>query len=229
MKLIDEYNIKARFFPVIIAAFPLLLFLKIHFKTELQVITELLEVKFVGEVTISIAILWFLSMLNRELSKYIEKCYFGEPRIFPTTYLMLYSNQYLSDDMKDIYREKVKESFNRTVPSRESEQESPQEAIKQLGEIAQLVLESCRSNQLLFKHNIWYGFWRNLTSAIMIVLPFLLACIVFSFYKNQIPFVQLAFLLSMIIIIIFHKKIWKTKAEQFANKLFSIFIHQNLN
>ena len=229
MKILDEYNLKARVFPVVIAAFPLLLFLQEQFKTEINSLNELLQMKIAGEVTIYIAMLWFLSMLNRELSKYIEKRYFGEPRIFPTTYLMLYENQFLSDNMKDLYRKFVDDQFNHTSPTRELEKENKLEAMKQLGEIAQLVLESCRENQLLFKHNIWYGFWRNLTSAILVVFPLVLTIVIYKLYSNEIPVILLAFLFIMFLIIIFHKRIWKTKSEQFANKLFSIFINKNSN
>lgn len=224
MKIFDEYNLKARVFPVLIAAFPILLFLQEQFMGEMNSLKELLKFEVVGETSFLLVLLWFISMLNREISKAMEKYYYGEPRVFPTTYLMLFSNNILSDEMKSIYREQVGHVFSRNAPSKEQELERPDETKKLLGEIAQLVLDSCRDDVLLFKHNIWYGFWRNLISAIIIVFPFILAIVVYGFYQREISLIQIGFLIVISAIIIFHKRIWKVNAERFAKKLFSIFL-----
>ncbi len=224
MKIFDEYNLKARVFPVLIATFPIILFLHEQFMGELNSLKALLKFEVVGETSLLLVILWFVSMVNREISKGMEKCYYGEPRVFPTTYLMLYSNDVLSEEMKDVYRAKVTQLFNRKTLSKGLELENPEEAKKHMGEVAQLVLDSCRDDTLLFKHNIWYGFWRNLISAILIVFPFILAIVIYNFYHSEIPIIQVGFLMVILVIIVFHKRIWKANAERFAKKLFSIFL-----
>eukprot|EP01029_Cantina_marsupialis_P024137 TRINITY_DN6137_c0_g3_i1.p1 TRINITY_DN6137_c0_g3~~TRINITY_DN6137_c0_g3_i1.p1 ORF type:complete len:241 (+),score=11.81 TRINITY_DN6137_c0_g3_i1:107-829(+) len=224
MKILDEYNLKARVFPVLIAAFPIILFLQEQFMGEMNSLIELLKFEVLGGTSFLLILLWFISMLNREISKAMEKYYYGEPRVFPSTYLMLYTNNVLSEEMKNTYRAKVTLLFKREAPLKELELENLEEAIKHLGEIAQLVLDSCRDDVLLFKHNIWYGFWRNLISAILILFPFVLAIVIYDFYRSDLPIIQLGFLIVMSVIILLHKRIWKVNAERFAKKLFSIFL-----
>ena len=75
---------------------------------------------------------------------------------------MTYADSTFSDSYKDKYRELILDRFNFDLLNKEEEETNPIEAKKRLNEATELVKVEIQDGYLVLKHNIWFGFFRNI-------------------------------------------------------------------
>ena len=148
LKFLDAYVIFARYLPAILSALPIFVFwfyLSNNVQLEM-LISFILSLKFLGGITISIALLYIYSLAIREVSKRFERRYFtgGDAKGFPTTYLMTYADKTFSDSYKNKYRQVVLKRFDFELLNKEGEKADPVEAKRRLNEAAGLVRQEIR-------------------------------------------------------------------------------------
>ena len=116
----DSYTLYARIFPALISALPL--FILSYFISALGelsgLVSYILNLNFLGTVTLGVVFLYFYAQVIRTASKFFEKRYFLSGRGFPTTYLMLYGDGTFSRNYKDAYRARAAKAFQITLPLR---------------------------------------------------------------------------------------------------------------
>ena len=177
--MFSKYSIQARIFPAIICAIPALFF-QYFFLSKLisSFLIFLGELSFVGDITISVVVIYFFSQVNRFLSKvFFEK----EEAYMPTTDFLLFSNQEYSDNFKrNIYR-KLEDDFGMGMPSEREQSDDESGSRKRIAEAMSLARKKVGSGKLLLQHNIEYGFWRNLIGGSILALVFSVLDVVFSF------------------------------------------------
>jgi hypothetical protein len=225
----DTYTLYARFFPGILAATPLfVLWFFLARETEWKdLLNFVLSLKFLGTVSISAAFLYFYSQFIRITSKHFERKYFTGSRGFPTTYFMLYADQTYSSDYKDKFRERVKKILKLDPLNVAEESAQPQEARNRLNEAFNHIRLKVGNGKLVLKHNIWYGFSRNLIGGAIYASIFCAANIGigWAFFKSPPLVIVSAVLLAVYLcILIFHKPILFQNAEAYARQLISEFM-----
>jgi len=231
-KLFDSYTIFARIFPSIISSLPLLLlWYSLSENVQLtKLISFLLSIKFFGAISITVIFLYFYAQLIRITSKYFENKYFIKNKGFPTTYLMTYENDAYSEVYKDQYREFVRKNFNLELLSKNEEKSNIIEARKRLNETTKLIILKIRDGVLVKKHNIWYGFFRNLIGGSIYSIIFCLLNVFVSHFllKNLTLTIFSIVLLTMyLVVFLFRNTILKQNAEAYAKQIISEFFSIN--
>ncbi|WP_310991235.1 hypothetical protein [Aequorivita marina] len=182
-----EYYIKARLFPTIICAVPLLTLYYFGFSEKIINFIEFLKgYKWVSDITISVAIIYFMTQINRFVAKEIfQKLFFKDEIKMPTTNFLLQSNTFFVDGTKKRIRKKIKANFRIELLSLSQENENELEARKTIVDAVAQIKNVTRDNTLLFQHNIEYGFTRNLIGGCAIAILVILFNL--YFFKTIIP------------------------------------------
>lgn len=228
----DSYALHARAFPALISSLPL--FILWYFISTLGELSELmsyiLNLKFLGGLTLGIVFLYFYAQLIRTASKFLEKRYFLEARGFPTTYLMLYSDSSFSRNYKDAYRERAAKAFGLALPTEEDEKEDLLETKKRLHEITKHIILQMGNGHLILKHNVWYGFFRNLVGGALFSSLFCLLNIYIGAVVVKNPTLwasSIALLVCFVFLLVWRKPILVQHAEAYAKQLIAEFMEKN--
>lgn len=221
----NSYGIKARLFPTVLTSIPLLFLQYFYLSPQFnEFLTHLSQIKFIGNITISAVILYFLSQLNRTIGKDVfEKWYFSDESKMPTTTLLLYSNKYYSDGYKDKIRDKIKKDFDLNLPKKNSTL-SELEQRKRIVEAIGLVRRKVGSGTLLLQHNIEYGFMRNLIGGSVISFMVSLICLRVFYQDTDLLKWSIGFSIFYLTLIIFSKPLIKGKGVLYAKVLFQEYL-----
>lgn len=224
-----EYYIKARLFPTIICAVPLLTLYYFGFSQKIINFIEFLEdYKWVSDITISIAIIYFLTQINRFIAKeFFQNIFFKDEKNMPSTNFLLHSSTFFAESTKNRIRKKIKENFGIELlnPSQENDNES--EARKTIVDAVAQIRNVTRDNHLLLQHNIEYGFTRNFIGGCTIAV--FVSLFNLYFFKNIIPN-DLAFNISIVCSILYLMPILISKylvnryGKYYAKVLFEQFL-----
>lgn len=215
----NEYNLKARVYPTLIALVPALLFLYffIHDLAKLGVIISL-----ISSSVLTILCLYFLSDIVRNLGKLVEIKIFKNELYFPTTEFLLHANAKLSKSKRAQIYDKVKKDYGCILCSAEEEKKDESAARQKIKEAVGMVRQKVGDGRLVLGFNIRYGFWRNLIgislfSAVFCVFGF----IFFLIGKNYTAYLVFAtFFLPYLAIFTFRKGLLKFFGYQYADQLF---------
>jgi len=156
---VDSYDLKARYFPSVILALPVLVTLWTCFYYEIETVSKIWGGIF------SAAVLYFISIFVRALGEKIE------PRLWeswggaPSTLLVSWVNNRIGDNLKAKYHEMVRLDQGLPMPTKEEEQADPPKAAQMIEDAFERVKGVIRKND---KGGLWwiadaeYGFARNL-------------------------------------------------------------------
>lgn len=203
--MFNKYTIQARFIPTIIIAVPIFVLQYNFFSKEIiDFLTFLGGLKFAGNITISIAVLYFVSQINR----FISKTFFEKPEIYmPTTDFLLLNNTEYSEGYKQKIYKKLENEFDLKIPSKSIQGEDELSARKRIAEVMSLARKRVGKGKLLLQHNIEYGFWRNLVGGSIFAVLFSLIILYLSYIRNDYTFLIISIiLLVMFSIILFCNK-----------------------
>lgn len=229
LKLFDKYVLLARFFPCIISVLPLLvLAFFLSGDVELRKLAEFLcSLKFYGEVTLSLVALYFYAQMIRFVSKLLEASYFIKAKGFPTTYLMSYADDTYSESYKDKYRKLVKQDFGIELLDKNGEASDVMEAKKRLDEVTKHVILKIKEGHLVLKHNIWYGFVRNLIGGAIFSVIFCLMDIVIGaaiVKSSRLVVISVVLLIPYVLLLSFWKPLLRQNAEAYAKQLIAEYV-----
>lgn len=224
-----EYNLKARLFPTIICAVPLLTLYYFGFSEKVIDFIEFLKgYKWASDITISTAIIYFMTQINRFVSKELfQNIFFKEEKNMPTTIFLLHSNIFLAQNTKRHIREKIKEKFGIELLSAPQENENESEARKVIIDAVAQIRNVTRDNNLLLQHNIEYGFTRNLIGGCFIAI--LVTMFNLYFFKtvaiNEQAFnISIIFGILYLIPIILSRYLVNKYGKNYAKVLFEQFL-----
>lgn len=224
----DKYEIIARILPATIVLIPFLLFtMKCDISSLSLFLQDLLKVKIIGNLTISLVLLYLLSQINRFLGKFIfERIYFKDELEMPTTIFMLFSDSKLSKKYKMQIRAKVKADFNIDLPNELDEEVDLLESKKMIIEAVGLIREKVQGGRLLLQHNIEYGFTRNLIGGSIVgVLMSIFDVIYFSNVNSNVFYwLSLALGIFFVLLLVLRTSIINHFANQYAKRLFIEYI-----
>lgn len=231
MKIIpDKYEVLARIFPAVIVLIPFLIFTMNCDISMLSVFfDDLLKVKIIGNITIALILLYFLSQANRFFGKFLfERILFKDELEMPTTRFMLFSDSTLSKTYKLQIRVKIKADFNNNMPTEEDETNDLVETKKRIVEVVALIREKVKRGRLLLQHNIEYGFARNLIGGSIIGLVVSIFDIVYfySVHSNPILYISTFSACFFSVLLLCNKPIINHLGNQYAKRLFTEYLNK---
>ncbi len=228
----DSYTLHARVFPALISALPL--FVLWYFISSLGELSGLasyvLGLNFLGTVTLGIVFLYFYAQVIRTASKFLEERYFLKERGFPTTYLMLYGDPTYSRNYKNYFRARAAKAFGITLPTEEDEREDLEETKKRLHEITKHVILQLGSGHLVLRHNVWYGFFRNLVGGALFASLFCILNIYIGIVildNSTLWVTSVVLLVFFAFLLLWRKPILVQHAEAYAKQLTAEFMENN--
>ncbi len=223
----NKYTLYARIIPTLICSIPALLFQYFFLDQEIaNFIGFLGNLEFIGDITLSIAIIYGLSQVNRLIAKiFFEQ----EEAYMPTTNFLLFSNsEYTKDHKQKIYK-KIQKDFDIQLPSEKEQNKNELKSRKQIAEAMSLVRRKVGSGKLLLQHNIEYGFWRNFIGSTLFAIFFSITdfYLAFSQSKNSIFNLSIVLLFVYLVPLIFHKNIIRKVGYLYAKVLIQEYLGMN--
>lgn len=186
---IDKYYIRARLFPTILTAAPVILFFN-NFVAPLY--NENLASVFTTLPTItntmfSAALMFLQILLNRFCAKEVfQKFYFEDELKMPTTNHLLWADLSLEDSIKRKIRTKIRDKYDITLLSQEDEAIEETRGRKLIKTAVSQIRISLRGNPMLQDHNIHFGFFRNLVGGSLLATVFSILILILAFvYSYQ--------------------------------------------
>ncbi|MCK4357899.1 MAG: hypothetical protein KAW92_04025 [Candidatus Cloacimonetes bacterium] len=226
----DKYSRTARIYPSIIILIPFLVFTIYCDIENLKVIfDDLLKVKIIGNITISIVLLYLLSQINRFLGKFLfERYIFHNELEMPTTNLLLFSNSEFSKEYKIQIREKINSDFQLNMPSKQDESENLENTKKRIVEAVGLIRQKVKNGRLLLQHNIEYGFARNLIGGAILGVVMSIFDVFYFFKLNNVIIGWFSVVLTIffLTLLVLHKPIINHLGNQYTKRLFQEYLQK---
>lgn len=216
----SKYSLEARVFPTVLGLVPLFL-LQYLYITDLLPI-ELLALLIVGNITLSLVLLYALSeFVVRLIGKVLEEKIFDSRKNMPTTRMLLFGDGEYSADFKERIRAKVNSDFGLLLPDAQEESRDEKEARVRIKEVVGLVIKHVGSGSLVLQHNIAYGFARNFWGTSVLGIIFGIPLLVVAYINSDLAVVVLSCILLGIycIYILFGKKTIVFFGNLYARKL----------
>ena len=224
------YEKRARLYPVVITmlipGFIAFLFLTYSFKWDvnpmIRVITAIIPAGLIAA-----AFSYYLKNIVRAISKWIFqfKYYKKDESYMPTTELLLWSNDELSDDYKIRIRNKLSIKFNIELSSKEEEILNEKKARKLIAEVVPQIREITREDIILFNYNCYYGSIRNVIGGSMLALIIVATLFIVNIFTHTLPiYYTLIGLVINILPILFSRPIMIFFGYEYAKKLYETFM-----
>lgn len=171
----DRYFYIARVFPALITSIPMLVFfnkiISVQYHSALKNVLELLPM--ITHLGLSAAVIFLCVQINRFLAKEVfQRFYFNQELHMPTTSLILWKSNYYDDAIKTKIRDKIQQTFEITLLSPTEEQQNENKARSLIATAVSQIRIALESSSMLSRHNIEYGFWRNLMGGSLLALIF---------------------------------------------------------
>lgn len=226
---INQYYYKARFLPTVLTSIPAVVlynkFISNLYYDKLENIFSILPS--ITDVTMSAAIIFLLVQINRLISKELfQRLFFKDEMNMPTTDLLLKANTELDTSIKKKIEDKIKSKFEIDLYSSIDECANENDARKLIVTTVSQIRNILRDNVLLFRHNIEYGFFRNLIGGSFLAFIISVIIIVLSHFNNDVHTRDIGFILAGIYFlpIILSKFIIKKYGKYYAKILFEQFL-----
>ncbi len=221
--LFNEYSLRARLYPAVLCSIPFLMIKVVLVDKYIPGITEKILTFAIAGVPIWAALVYFLTQVNRFVSKTI----FEDKNNFPTLRMLMPSSKEMSLNMRSKIMERAKDDFNLYLPDLNDEKEDIGVTETRIKEIVGMIINKVGRGTLLLQHNFEYGFARNLMGGSVVAgIVSAIDAIVFRFILPN----QTAFILSIILLvcylvpIVFSRSVLKNYSKEYAEKLFREYL-----
>ena len=230
MKMLDEYEIKARYVPAVITALPIIIFTSfVKKETWLDLFANSKWVLPVENISLSVISFFFLMWMQRAIGKHVfERYVFKSGVDFPTTTMLLFQDKFLSGDAKKKIRKKIKADFDITLLNEQQERADSDEAKKTIRDAVARVCPLVGKGIHTFQYNCFYGMIRNLIAgSIWALLVSIINAVIFG-KENLIGMgVCIVMALFFLAVLCLHKPILRHHAKEYAKCLFAEY--QSIN
>ncbi len=226
---VNKYYFKARLFPTVLTSIPVIIlynkFVSILYHDKLEKIFSLLPS--VTDIILSSAIIFLLVQVNRFLSKEIfQRLYFKDEKNMPTTNMLLKSNNELEISIKQKIEDKIKTKFGIDLLSITDESSDESRARKLITTVVSQIRNVLRNNTLLLQHNIEYGFFRNLIGGSFLAFVISIIIVILSYHTHDLTIRNLGWILTIVyfVPILCSKLIINRYGKYYAKILYEQFL-----
>lgn len=193
-------------------------------KTWMRALTYLLSLSAIGT-----ALFFLLMFIFRGIGKaYPEKLLFCD-RLKPTNRLLYTDDDCYTEEKKNEIRKKIKAKKNIDLLKFKTKTYKNKKYVKRVDEAVSWILDVTRFDEILFEYNCIYGFWRNLTAALLIESLFLFGLAAVNKWVFVLPFGNAFIWLAAIVLLI---SVWTTfvtykNGMVFAKRVYDVFMNLN--
>ena len=229
-KMLDEYEVMARYVPAIATAVPIIMLASIV-KTSVwcALFRDLNWFLAVENVSISLIAVLFLMHIQRSVGKYcVEGPLFGDELGFPTTTMLLLADSSLSMALKDKARKRIEKDLGITLLDESQEATKPDEARRTIRDAVRLMRGQVGKGIMTHKYNIQYGFMRNLVAGTFWAVPtgFLCSWLLKQQGQSAGAIVALSITIVFVVLLLVHRPLLRRAAMSYATVLISEFVSQ---
>lgn len=211
-------------FPALLTSIPLFVLYFFSLNPSLEnFLSGLFSLQVASDITISLALLYGFSQLNRFLSKQLfEKKIFSDGLYLPTTNCLLNRDQSFSDEFKTKLHSKIKTDFGIEILAKAEEAKDELKARKIISEAVGQIRSKVVAGRLTEQHNAEYGFVRNLVGGSVASLSFSIINVgVFGLLSYNTNAIVITMVLGFVylLVLIFSKKVILSFGQHYARIL----------
>ena len=138
--------------------------------------------------TISTALFFLIRLILRDISKlYPEKIIFCD-RLNPMIRILYVNDATYTEEHRSEIREKIKSKKNIDLQKFKNKTHKNKNYAKRVNEAVPWLLDVTRFDDILFEFNCFYGFWRNLTGALLLDTLLVFALVAVNKWLYTLPF-----------------------------------------
>lgn len=181
--------------------------------------------------TFSTALFFLLRFTLRDISKFYPGMIIFCDRLKPTSRILYSNDSSYSEVQKTEIRKKIKLTKNIDLLKYKTKTYKNKKYVKRVDEAVAWLLDVTRFDDILFEQNCLYGFWRNLTAALLVdaILVFTMAAINKWYYALPLGdhFVRIGLLLLLLTIPV----TWVAyrNGRTFAKRMYDVFMNLDDN
>lgn len=226
-----KYNDWARAYPAyIFLAIPVVLGISMGINDYIE--TKLLGKAFIYLIsisTISAALSFLLRLTIRDISKFYPGKILFCDRLKPTTKLLYSNDSTYTEEQKNEIRKKIKSKKNIDLQKYKLKTFRNKKYVKRVDEAVAWLLDITRFDNILFEYNCIYGFWRNLTGALLVDALFIFGLAAVNKWFYILPFgSSLVWIgLTVLLLTILTTIVAYSNGHVFAKKVYDVFMNLN--
>jgi hypothetical protein len=176
---------------------------------------------------ISVGLIFLMTQVNRLLSKEIfQKFFFREEINMPSTNFLLFSNGYFERSIKERLRNKVKQMYDIELHNELDERQDLLASRKRIVMAVSQMRNSLRGNEMLFRHNIEYGFFRNLLGGCLLAVVISIFIIIYGYSIHNLLLLNIGIVMCIVYLlpILLSKWILSVFGNNYAKILYEQFL-----
>ncbi|MBP5420983.1 MAG: hypothetical protein J6Y78_00935 [Paludibacteraceae bacterium] len=228
-----EYNTKARKYPAYLSlAIPIMLGIAMGAKDLAGTSMWIKALSYLFSIsTISAALLFLLRFSLQSIAMfYPERILFCD-RLKPTTRILYSNDNSYTEEQKADIRKKIIVHKNIDLQKYKPKTYKNKKYVKRVDEAVRWLLDVTRFDEILFEKNCLYGFWRNLTAALLVdaILMFVLAAI--NKWYFALPLGEYLVGIGILVLLLTIPVTWVAycNGKTFAKKMYDVFMNMNDN
>lgn len=177
--------------------------------------------------TISTALFFLLRLSLRDISKlYPGKIIFCD-RLKPTTRILYNGDSSYTEEQKNEIRKKIRLKKNIDLQRYRTKTHKNKKYVKRVDEAVAWLLDVTRFDDILFEHNCIFGFWRNLTGALLVDALLILGLAAVHKWLYALPFGSGLFWIgiTIVILVILTTMAAYSNGRTFAKRMYDVFMN----
>ena len=176
---------------------------------------------------ISTALFFLLKLTLRDISKVYPEAILFCDRIKPTNRLLYSNDSIFSDERKASMRKKIKAKKGIDLQKMKVKTYNNKKYVKFVDEAVSWLRDVTRFDDILFEYNCFYGFWRNLTAALLMDSLFLFGLAAFNKWVFTLPlgstYVWLA--VAVLVLSVLSTIVTYKNGLVYARKVYDVFMN----
>ena len=181
--------------------------------------------------TFSTALFFLLRFTLRDISKFYPGMIIFCDRLKPTSRILYSNDSSYSEDQKTEIRKKVKLTRNIDLLKYKTKTYKNKKYVKRVDEAVAWLLDVTRFDDILFEQNCLFGFWRNLTAALLVDAILVFAMTAINKWYYALPFgehfVRIGLLILLLTIPV--ACVAYCNGRTFAKRMYNVFMNLDDN
>lgn len=177
--------------------------------------------------TISAALFFLLRFILRDISKFYPGKILFCDRLKPTIRILYNTDDTYSEEQKKEIRKKIMAKKKIDLQKYKLKTYQNKEYVKRVNEAVAWLLDVTRFDDILFEYNCVFGFWRNLTGALLVDAVLILGLAAVNKWWYALPFgpVLVWIGIAVILLSVVTTLIAYSNGCVFAKKVYDVFLN----
>ncbi|MCR5312109.1 MAG: hypothetical protein K6E54_00395 [Bacteroidaceae bacterium] len=177
--------------------------------------------------SISAALFFLLRFSFRDISKYYPGKILFCDRLKPTTRILYSTDDTYSEEQKAAIRKKILAKKSIDLQKYKNKTYQNKKYVKRVDEAVAWLLDVTRFDDILFEYNCIFGFWRNLTGALLVDALLIFGLVAVNKWWYTLPFGSILIWIGIAVILlsVITTLIAYSNGCIFAKKVYDVFMN----